>query len=284
MTDAQPIIDTATRAAGPTPLDPDLSPIVAFSVPQGGGVQILDLEQYLGEPRRAKGRVELFAAESLGRYVNAHREPGTALYADILEHRIVVLLNGHQPVPAPDAVTAADAPALPPPGWGDHRATFSTRETIEWRTWTNADGEMFDQQAFAEYLEDNAADIVSPPAADLMELAKTFEATTGANFRSAIRLDNGQRQFLYSETIQASAGENNSITIPEMIELGLAPYEGADKFSLKARFRYRINGGALRLGFKLDRPDRVIDAAFADTIKAVETETGLTVFRGTPPA
>jgi hypothetical protein len=41
-------------------------------------------------------------------------------------------------------------------------------------------------------------------------------------------------------------------------ELGLAPFVGEDAYRISARLRYRIRGGDLLLGYRLDRPADVL--------------------------
>lgn len=114
------------------------------------------------------------------------------------------------------------------------------------------------------------------------ELRTPFVATKSVNFKSGSRLRDGQRQLTYVEVIDAQAGPAGNVTIPESILLRLAPFDGAEPVEMGARIRYRINDGALRIGYVLDRPDLVLRAAFADVVAGVEEQTGITALWGTP--
>lgn len=255
-TDAQDIITNAQQTATPQPLTP--GKIVRFVTPSDADSQVVDLEQYLDAPRRKRGSVAAYTSQSLIDYVAAHQIDGTALWADVEVVQIVGVINGH---------TAAMSNNTP--GWGDHRATFTARLTPEWKAWLALDGKLHSQADFATFIEDHAADVQNPPAADLLELAKTFKATARAEFRSAIRLDNGTRQLQYVETVDAKAGQTGQFTIPDVIELGLIPFEGAEPYKVRARFRYRLTNGTLQLGVVLDRPDRVLRDAFDAVLTVV---------------
>lgn len=161
--------------------------------------------------------------------------------------------------------------------WPDHLLA-----TPEWTAWTALNGKWLTQEDFAEHILDTASDVVMPSAADLLEMAETFVATKSLNFKSGSRLRNGQRQLTYVEVIDAQAGPAGNVTIPESILLRLAPFDGAEPVEMGARIRYRINDGALRLGYVLDRPDLVLRAAFAEVVAAIEGQTGITALWGTP--
>lgn len=268
-TDAQVIVDTAIASTTPEILD--AQHVYSVVVPAGANLEVLDLERFHAQPSRKKGTVELRTGDSLAAYVQVHGKSaggqGTDLYADVDTLRIVAVLNAH----------TGDAA-----GWGDHRADLTLRLTPEWRKWTARSGQLLDQVAFAEHVEDGLAEIVDPPGAEMLELAQTFQANTKVAFKSARRLADGQRQLTYEETIDARAGEKGNITIPDRFEIGVAPFEGAQAYKVGARLRFRIGDGNLRIGYVLDRPELVVRAAFDDVLVALETATGIAAYHGTP--
>jgi uncharacterized protein YfdQ (DUF2303 family) len=144
---------------------------------------------------------------------------------------------------------------------------------------------MHGQVAFAEFIEDHLADIYDPSGAEMLELAQTFEATTGVEFKSSQLLDSGQRQLRYEETIDARSS-NGTLTVPKQVTLGLQPYEGSNSYRVTARFRFRIGGGNLQLSLILDDPRKVLETAFDEIL--ADVTAGLTenipVLAGTPAA
>ncbi len=133
-----------------------------------------------------------------------------------------------------------------------------------------------------ELVEEGLEDIVEPPAAGMLEVAQSLQAAKSVAFRSGTRLQDGQVQLVWEETIEAKAGQKGDLTIPEVFVLGLCPYEGSDPFRVRARLRYRINDGALQMGYVLDRPEDVLEAAFGVVKDRVEAETGIVVWAGVP--
>lgn len=248
-----------------------------------GGVDVIDLTgpQHLQTldalakrvgmpPARKTGHVQLTEHASFSRYVNQHGEQlATTLYADRQTGRIDAVLNGH---------LADDDGA----GWGDHRATLALTKTDPWKLWIGVSGQLIEQEAFAEFLEDRAADIVEPDAATLIEVATTLQSNGSVAWKSQVRLDNGLVQLAYEETAEATAGRAGNMQIPHRIKLALAPFEGGDLYAVEARFRYRLRDGKLRIGIVLDRVDDVLRKAFGDVVDAVEEATDLVVLHGRP--
>jgi len=268
--DTQAVIDTAYTAAGPKAIDGSKA-LWSVLVPEGYEHVLVDVENamrpHMPTPLRKRGSVALTTPASLSQYVNAHKLDGTEVYADWRQRRATAVINDH------DGASA---------GWGDHRATLTLQATPEWTAWAALDGKYLPQTDFAEHIIATTADIVDPDAADLLEMAETFTATQSVQFKSGSRLQNGQRQLIYVETIDAQAGPAGNVTIPESILLKLAPFDGAEPVAMGARVRYRINGGDLRIGYVLDRPDLVLREAFATVMAGVESETGITALWGTP--
>lgn len=220
-------------------------------VPEGYRLATTDLRPYLDRPARKAGAVSIVDADSFTRYVTRHGLPGTTLYADRTSGRVVAVLNAD----------TADAP-----GWSDHSATLQLRHTPEWQRWSEVNGKWLTQEAFAEFVEESTPDFRTPSAAAMLEIAQTFEAKTSVDFQSGSRLDNGERQLVYKETVGAKAGHNGSLEVPSLLVIGLRPYEGGTGYNVEARLRYRITNGSLALMVKIDRIKDLIETAFADTV------------------
>lgn len=227
---------------------------------------LIDLEQYAAQPTRPKGAFTFTEADSLERYVVAHR-PSTmpSAYANAKAGSITVVLDDH---------FEGD------PGWGEWRATLSLQHTPEWTRWTAADRTMMTQETFAEHIEDSTPEIVEPSAATMLELAQSFHATTKATFGSAIRLDSGQVQFTYSEDVQAKAGKKGDLLVPQRFMLALAPFVGGQPYKVVARLRYRLHGDALTIGYALERTEDVVREAFDEVVEHFTQATALAPYHG----
>lgn len=236
-----------------------------------GAMHRIDLtgDEYRDRPRRKRGTTTVKDVGSFAQYWAKHATGAASeIYADRQARKVTAVLDAHE---------VAEA------GWGGHRLVLSLAYSSAFTAWVNNDKTPMQQEAFAEFLEDNRADIFDPPAAEMLEVASSLQAATKAEFQSGIRLADGQRKLSYVENTTASAGARGDLTIPEIITLRLPIFEGASTADdLTARFRYRINGGKLSLHYVLDRPADVINAAFEGVIAEVAAQCGAAVLRGTP--
>lgn len=274
-TENDAIVEAAQAATTPQPIgEADENRFYTVTTPAGGTTKVIDLDE-LREPlnpypSRKRGTVTVRDADSFNAYLDRHSTIHTEVWADRERGQIVAVINGHAP--------KADGN----PGHGDHRATLALRKTPAWQAWENLNGKMLGQAQFAEHIEDRQIDIVDPKPADMLEVVQTFKAAKKVDFESSQRLSSGEVVLEYRETVAAQAGKKGQLTIPERFTLGLQPYEGSDGYRVTARLRYRINDGALYLGYALDRPEDILQGAFDDVVDAVQAGITAPLFRGWP--
>lgn len=200
-------------------------------------------------PPRKHGTVLLKSLASLRKYLDDQAMAGAAyVYADPDKRTITAVFNDHRGHL---------------PGWRDHRAVFTAEYTPEFDRWLKNNVQAKGQTEFAEFIEDNFADITEPAAQQLLDVASTIQATTGINFASAKRLQDGQVQLAYTESISATAGANGSLQIPKEFSLGLRIFKNGGGYKLRARLKYRLNSGSVKFWYELDRPERAVEDAFA---------------------
>ena len=236
------------------------------------GFRHLDLTSALeraGEyPKRKTGTVHLGDLSSFNVYVADQGEPyETYIYADPEARTLTAVLNEHD---------RGDDHA----GWRDFRAVYKAELSREFTTWLQLNKKPMEQEDFAIFLEDNIADVVEPSGETLLQVALTLQAKTEVNFSSHKRLDNGQVQFAYSETVDARAG-TGMIEIPREFTIGLRLFKNGDGYKIRARLKYRLGGGKLKLWYELDRADNAIEDAFQAYIDQAR-ENGFTVLIGKP--
>lgn len=283
MTDqgtAEVLRDLATAATEqPEPIELVPGHLHGIVLQPGQTVHPIDVEKYNQIPHRKTGSVKHRDVESFAQYVNRHRQPdGTTLWANAVGGTVTAVLNDHEQIrdDQPEITTTAFA------GWGDHRATLTVEHTPDWLRWLAGDGKLVDQATFAEHLEDLAHTIIRPHAAEMVELAQHFQAARNVDFESARRLDSGEVQLMYRETIGATAGKRGELAIPDQIFIAVEPFAGSERVELTARFRYRLAESAVKLGYRLVRPDKARDEAFAALLDDLSTRVELDVMHGTP--
>lgn len=69
-----------------------------------------------------------------------------------------------------------------------------------------------------------------------------------------------------------------------MLKLALSPFIGEDRYAVIARLRYRLSGGRLTLGYKLDRPELVQRDALEKIAEALKEKFPLTYIGSEPGA
>lgn len=271
--DAQVLADLAFAAAAPEPLDPD--GLYSITVPEGATHEILDLaaerDARADRPRRRRGLVTAFDGDALVELVTQlGPEHGTVrLYGNPRAMTVTAVLNDDQ--------ANGDGGG----GWRDHRVSFEVQRTRSWLTWTNGQG-LGEQQKFAEHIEECRADIITPDAAEMLEIAQTFEASISATFSSGARLRDGARQLAYVEVIDGKGGNEGRLEIPEAMTVRLIPFEGGEPLDLVARIRYRIVSGRLQIGYSLHGWEDHEREAFDGICDRIEAALGSPILLGRP--
>ena len=257
---AQVILDAgkAIQSLQDSHLPSSITGSAPFLVMPGGTFK--SLERLLPAPLRVLATVVARTVAGFTDYLLRYAQPTTMVFAWAGDKSFTGVIDHHGPED---------------PRWCSHRVVLTLLKTPEWQVWEGKDGVKMGQEEFSEFLEDNLPDIASPAGAELLEVAQELWATRSANFASSVRLDNGQHQFKYEESISGSA-RKGTLDIPPTFTLGIAPFEGAVRFEVTARFRYRIDSdGKLALWYDLLQPERVLDTAYllerqriADLLKA----------------
>lgn len=207
-------------------------------------------------------------AESLIIYANRFSVTGQSiLVADIDQLTVAACLDWHN-------ANDRDKALAPQPR--RHTATLQLRDSEEFKRWTAMEGALHDQMAFAEFLDENASDIVDPDPAVMIEIARDLEATQGVNFKSSTRLQTGERSIVY-ETETHTKGE---MKVPTQFTLQIPLFAGEAPVDIVASFRFRPGMGGLKLGFVWRRVEYRRQAEFQALATRIAERTGLPVMFG----
>lgn len=270
------LANAAQQAVEPKRLEPN----TPYALLQSDGSVAIEVTEHR-KPEPIADHIKAsrtFADEaSFVEYVKRHHDAGTEVYADLTTSTIIAHLDG--PTASSGIANNRDRA-----GREAHLATLTLTKTPAWLAWVGQDGKLQTQVQFAEHIEDNLQDIIEPAAADMLELAQTFQATSGVEFKSSQRLSTGETNLKYAEKTEATAGRSGDIAIPERFKIAVVPFIGGEiSYGVSARFRYRLRSGELLLSYRLDRPEKVLEDAFQDVLTAVKTGlegTDVPVFHG----
>ncbi len=237
-------------------------------VPNGAGLRVL--EETMGNPIRKAAAPVFDEAGSFARYVEAFRDPRSRLFAHAAGDygRFVCILDYHE---------GANLPAH----WMLHRPSYVCPHSEEWKLWCASNAKWMPQREFAEFIESNTAQIVSPSAAEFLEVAQTLASKTTAAFTGSTRLDSGRDQIDYQLTSEAKSGEKGNFPVPTLFTLGLPVFAAGPRYEIKARLRYKITEGRkLELRYELVNAPLVIRAAWDELVTTVAKATKLEVYLG----
>lgn len=268
-TDTQSALDAgvalARVIANPNP-DGDASVLV----PDGYSLQYLQRPEI---PARRVGAVKMNDASSFVAYWTQESDQASRIYASMQPVSFTAVFDDHHTKDWPN--------------FRGYRCAYVPKHSREWLIWFNHDRKPFGgNEAFAAWLEDNAVDVVKPDPAKMMDIALNMKVSQIQGFAKAVRLSDGNIDFTYTNEVDASAkgATGGKITIPETFTIEVPVFEGpsAPKYKIDARFRYRLNGGALSVQYELVRSHKVLEQAFTDLVDKIAKATKQPILFGSP--
>lgn len=218
----------------------------AFRPDHGGGMSVETFEGLRESPARiTQSAVALTAADFLA-YWARYSNHSSVVFADERAATYLAIFDYH----------GADGT----PRWAAHRAKFQAVLTPEWTVWKVCSGKRMVQRDFAEFIEENYIDVVTPSHAEMMEVATNLQAVKTVNFSQAIRLQNGTQQLRYEEEVRGTT-TSGSVIVPDRFVIEVPVFAGGQKYPVTALLRYNISEGKLQMWYDLHRPHKAIEAA-----------------------
>lgn len=230
-----------------------------------------DISQFLA-PTRIKQAPQMIEAGSFIDYVNRFKSGNTLIFANVNDNgaRLVGMIDYH----------GVDEPA-----YCQHCVGFETIPTKEWSDWMQANGKRMDQVAFATWLEEHYATITDPAGAVLLELVQTLIGKSDVRYNSAIRLKSGSSKLDFEEDVTlrgTTATKEGEVELPQVITAGISPFQGTEKYEVKARLKYRIESRKLQLWFETIAPHRIVRDAILGIVKQIAEKTEIIPLIGRP--
>lgn len=218
---------------------------------------IKSLEEFQARPARIRQQLSVSSAQSLIDYVNKFKIAGTVIFSNLDKLTIKAIFDYH---------VQADQPR-----WGDHVVSYTCPHSKDWKAWTGKDKTAMNQIEFGHFLENQIHCVASEnevSGAELLAMVLAFEETRQSEFKSVQRLQDGTMAFNY--TNEKTGG--GKARLPEEITLGIQPFHNGDYYKIKARIRYRIKDGELKLWYELINPEKVIEDAFNTTLETLKQQ------------
>lgn len=221
-------------------------------------------------PERVKAKVTVLDPASFIEYFTLFNDPNSRVFADETALAVLAVLDYH-------AAGEGNAPR-----WGQHRVILSLRQSEEWKVWMGRNSQVLTQQQFAEFLEQNAVDIINPAPAGIREIAEDLEATVEVDFASAQRQAGGKVNFRYTETTKTTVSGGKQITVPDQFVINIPAFVGGARVEMQALLRYRVAEQKLKFFYTLVRPEEVIRRAFQEARREIADALKVTIINGSP--
>lgn len=243
-------------------------------IPDGHSLKSLaeyKFNEHAPAPERIKASVAVVDADSFIEYHKLFNDPNTRIFADESASTILAILDYH----------GAGGDGVGGPRWGCHRLSLKFEFSPEWSLWTGQNGQHMDQMGFAEFLEQNAVDIIEPQAAAVVDMARELEGKTEANFGSSTRLQTGSYSFTYSEQTTTKAG-NNKVEVPDRFRIKVPIFFGGDRVEVEALLRFRVKDSKLKFFYTLVRQKEAVHKAFLNERGKIAAGTSAVIINGKP--
>jgi uncharacterized protein YfdQ (DUF2303 family) len=228
-------------------------------------------------PKIIKQAVRLQTVESLIDYLRRFAGLNSMVFADISTSAIRAMIDYHGAVD---------------PNHCAHSAGLIIPHSIEWQTWGKVDGQLMSHVAFANFLEENAIDImplgelrnrkgeiVENAPTSILELCRSLQLVAKHEATSEVR--NGD-YVSFSMQKGDDITTKQDIEIPVSIRLYIPVYFGEPPALVTALLRRNNSSDGLKMGVKLQRPEMVRQHDFMRIVSQIEAETELATVYGVP--
>lgn len=238
----------ADRLAAPRLVKPD-GGVPMLALPPGWQFHDLQDAGIVDPPKWIEQALTFSDADDFVKYMNRYGTRDSVVMANEADGRYFGVIDYH-----------SDDGSR---GRCEHIIQYTCPFSTQFETWSAGNTKAMDQIAFATFLEDNLPDIISPSAADMLQIALTFYAQKNSRYESDAVLQTGQRSLNYQEEIRGTT-KNGSVTIPKSFIIAIPLFQKGLVYELECRFRYRIQEAKLALWYEFVRVQDVKDRAVAD--------------------
>ncbi len=181
----------------------------------------------------------------------------------------------------------------------DHRIVYAFPLAEEFKAWVSTNGKPMEQEVFAAFLEEHAAELSAPhdgerseyerlfgekmaTPSEVVALSRHLEVFVSAKAKQGVRLQTGERVVEFVEEHVNSKGEQ--IVIPGVFIVSVPAFVDGEAVRIPARLRYRVGGGKITWFYQLYRWEFFLREQVERDLEAAAKATGLPAFEGSPEA
>lgn len=247
-----PVLEALRRVASPQ--DFDQLGFGQFAVRKADDV-VQSLEEFQERPNRPRANPTLTSLEDFIAYVGRFSTKDTIVFAKPADLKMVALIDYHE--------RSDDAGLIGDPSHIAHQAVYQAKWASGYEAWRGLHKRSIAQKELGEFLEDHAKTIVTPSAADVMQMVMQFSVERKVTFKAGQSLANGTQQLTYLEEDGQARG---AITFHEAITIRTPILDGGPEREVLVRLRYRMNDGRLSFIPVLPERDRIEEDAFGSAV------------------
>jgi len=233
------IAETVAKLANPVPATSQCEGGIPHLVMRGSD-KVVGLEEYLENPTRVREAVMVSDPESLDQYVTKYANKDSLIKVNAKQFFIKCYIDYH---------------GVGKPHWQDHSIQLTAKESEKFEKWKGLAKKPVDQLEFCDFIEDNLADIVSPDAATLLEMARHINIVKNTSYSGKVSQDGGFTKVDVLSEEGAKIGGN--VEIPNDMTINVPVFENSFYVKIKVRLRVRIAEGKLSIGVRLVGADEI---------------------------
>jgi uncharacterized protein YfdQ (DUF2303 family) len=181
--------------------------------------------------------------------------------------------------------------------WLKHRVHYAFPLSEQWKTWVAQNGRSMNQTDFAQFIEDNIADLSSPSGpeatefeakfatkvatpSELVALSRGLAVRVESKAVSSVVLQTGEGEIVWDEVHQGADGKK--LKVPGLFMLQIPLFHMGELQRVPVRLRYRVREGSTVWFYQIYRPDVAVTERVTEDYEAAMEATALPGFIGKP--
>ncbi|VVT15420.1 DUF2303 family protein [Hoeflea sp. EC-HK425] len=253
--------------------------------PEFGSLKRL-AEEWREHPERKTGTAQVDTLGSFIDLANRHKTTDSAIFADTnwKAPSLTAVIDYHK-------AEGDDAQ------WLKHRVHYAFPLSEQWKTWVASNGKAMSQADFAQFIEDNIADLSSPEVmevtdyeakfatkiatpSELVALSRGLAVRVESKAMSSVVLQSGEGEIVWDEVHQGADGKK--LKVPGLFMLSIPLFHMGETQRVPVRLRYRIREGSTIWFYQIYRPDVAVTERVLEDYEDATTKTALPGFIGKP--
>lgn len=243
-------------------------------------------EEWRLHPERKTGTAQVDTLNSFVDLTNRHKTADSVIFA-----------NTDWKAPALTAVIDYHKAEGTDAQWLKHRVHYAFPLSEQWKTWVAQNGKPMNQADFAQFVEDNIADLSSPEVmevtdyeakfatkiatpSELVALSRGLAVRVESKAVSSVVLQSGEGEIVWDEVHQGTDGKK--LKVPGLFMLSIPLFHMGETQRVPVRLRYRVREGSTVWFYQIYRPDVAVTERVTEDYEDAMSQTALPGFIGKP--